>query len=268
MLRRAINNGNLKPYFHSIVRQDNPLHIAGFEALARIELSNNEVLRPDEFIPVAESTGLILELGEYMLKQACKECSTWHPDIYVAVNVSPVQLMRSDFLKTVRETLEETGLSADRLELEITETVMISDISHIRPILCRLRKLGVRIALDDFGSGYSGLHYLRQIEIDKIKVDKSIIDEAGTVRVATNILRSVSHIAREMGLTLTAEGVDTIAKANFLATENCAHELQGYLFSQPVCAKEAYRMQEYSDQRNFSADIVSISDLVEIQRTG
>lgn len=268
VLRKAIKNGRLKPFFHSIVRQDNPLRIVGFEALARIEISDDEVLRPDEFIPVAESSGLILELGEYILKQACAECATWNSDIYVAVNVSPVQFMRTDFYKTVQDTLKETGLSANRLELEITESVIIGDISHISSVLSRLRKLGVRIALDDFGSGYCGLHYLRLIEIDKIKIDKSIIDDAGTVLVATNILKSVSHIAKELGLTLTAEGVDTIAKAEYLAAENCAHELQGFLFSRPVPAREAYRMQEFLVQRSPSTEVVPIQKYSNSKKAG
>ncbi len=260
ILRTALKKGYVNPHFHSIMRADNLLRIAGFEALARIELPNGEIIQPDNFIPIAESTGIIVELGEYILRQACLECTRWRSEIYVAVNVSPIQLARSDFLYTVRSILEETGLEPDRLELEITESVLISDISHIGPVLSQLRELGVRIALDDFGSGYCGLHYLRKITIDKIKVDKSIINEAGSVRVATNILRSVSQIAKEMGWTLTAEGVDTIAKAEFLSNENCAQEFQGYLFSQPVCAKTAYQMQDFLGHGDQSAEIISLPD--------
>jgi len=263
ILRSAIKTNSLKPHFHSIVHADNPLRIVGFEALARVELPDGEVLSPDEFIPVAESTGLIIALGEHILRQACLECLRWDQQIYVAVNVSPTQLIRSDFLNTICKTLEDTGLDPRRLELEITESELIGEIAQIRPVLGQLRELGVRIALDDFGSGYCGLHYLRSITIDKIKVDKSIIDDAGNVLVATNILISVSQIAREMGLTLTAEGIDTIGKVEFLASENCAQELQGFLFSKPVGADEAFKMQEFYLPHCPSADIVSLPEYVQ-----
>ena len=268
ILRSAIKTKTVKPYFHSIVHAENPLQIVGFEALARIELFDGEILKPDDFIPVAESTGIIIELGEQILRQACEECMKWRPQIYVAVNVSPIQMIRSDFLGTVRNILAETGLDPHRLELEITESVLIEEIAQIRPVLAQLRELGVRIALDDFGSGYCGFHYLRSITIDKIKVDKSIVDEAGTVLVATNILRSVSQISREMGLTLTAEGIDTIAKAEFLAGENIADELQGYLFSKPATAEYAFQMQEYCGPEICSSKVVSLPEYARKKHSG
>ena len=246
VLQSALEYGYLKPHFQSIVRMSNPLDIVGFEALARIELPNGNILRPDEFIPVAESTGMVVELGKQILNQACEECSQWNDNVFVAVNVSPTQIVHSNFLKTVQDALSISGLTANRLELEITESVLINDIGVIRPILSELRNMGVRIALDDFGSGFCGLHYLRQITIDKIKIDKSIIDDAGTVRIATNILKSVAVIAKEMNLTLTAEGVDTIEKAEYLATEGCAEQMQGFLFSRPVCARQARQMLEFT----------------------
>jgi len=260
VLRTAIKNRMLKPYFQSIVRTDNPLKIAGFEALARIELPDGELLYPNDFIPVAESTGMVVEMGDYILQQACMECMRWQGDLFVAVNVSPIQFLRSDFVKTVQDALQASGLPAARLELEITESVLINDIAYIGPVLNHLREMGVRIALDDFGSGYCGLHYLRQFTIDKIKVDKSIIDDAGTVQIATNILRSISQIAKEMDLTVTAEGVDSIAKAEFLAVEKCAEQLQGFLFSRPVSADGAYRMQKFMGQGGSQANVVSLPD--------
>lgn len=267
-LRAAMRNGRLKAHFHSIVELDNPLRIVGFEALARIELPDGELLFPDEFIPVAESTGLILGLGEDMLRQACRECARWHPETYVAVNVSPVQLARSDFVATVVSALEDSSLAPGRLELEVTESVLISDIANIGSALERLRAMGVRIALDDFGSGFCGLHYLRQITIDKIKIDKSIVDDAGSVRIAANILRSVADIAREMEITLTAEGVDTIEKAELLARENCSWEVQGYLFSKPVPAAMAYRMQEFMGHRRADTNMVVLSEYAKEHSAG
>ncbi len=268
VLQSALENGHLKPHFQSIVRISNPLDIVGFEALARIELPNGNILRPDEFIPVAESTGMVVELGRQILNQACEECSHWNDNVFVAVNVSPTQIVRSDFLKTVQDALSISGLAANRLELEITESVLINDIGIIRPILSELRNMGIRIALDDFGSGFCGLHYLRQITIDKIKIDKSIIDDAGSVRIATNILKSVAGIAREMNLTLTAEGVDTIDKAEYLASEGCAEQMQGYLFSRPVCARQARQMLEFMGKERVEMDGMKPAEIGQTKRAG
>lgn len=258
ILRDTIAHGTLKPRYHSIVHAQNPLQIAGFEALCRIELPDGEVLNPEQFIPVAESTGLILDIGAYMLQQACFECANWHPDLFVSVNVSPVQLIRSDFLTTVQEALNDSGLPPYRLELEITESVLINDVEHIRTTLERVRALGVQIALDDFGAGYCGLHYLRQIEIDKIKIDKSIIDDAETVEISRNILNGVSLIAKQMDITLVAEGVDDISKAEFLCQGERVHQFQGYLFSKPVSAADARRMQKILPQQSTPDNVIQL----------
>jgi EAL domain-containing protein (putative c-di-GMP-specific phosphodiesterase class I) len=147
-----------------------------------------------------------------------------------------VQFQRSDFAETVAGALLKAGLAPGRLELEITESVLIKDIALVEPTLRRLRQAGVRVALDDFGSGYSGLNYLRRFMIDKIKVDKSIIAEAMIDEKAANILRGVAKIAAESGLTVTTEGVDTFEKADFIQREQCADEMQGFLFGQPAPA--------------------------------
>ena len=165
------------------------------------------------------------------LRMACRECATWRGNVRVAVNVSPVQFQQSNFFETVSDVLHETGLPPDRLDLEITESVLITDIAHVEPTLKFLRQMGIRIALDDFGSGFCGLHYLRRFMIDKIKVDKSIIDEAMNSEKAANILRGVAKIAAEIGSTVIVEGVDTFEKADFIQRENCADELQGFLYS-------------------------------------
>ncbi|WP_299347148.1 bifunctional diguanylate cyclase/phosphodiesterase [uncultured Maritalea sp.] len=258
ILRDTIEKGTLIPYFHSIVQAKNPLQIAGFEALCRIELPDGEILNPEQFIPIAESTGLILDIGAHMLQQACIECASWHPDLFVSVNVSPVQMIRSDFLTTVQEALNDSGLPPYRLELEITESVLINDVEHIRTTLERVRALGVQIALDDFGAGYCGLHYLRQIEIDKIKIDKSIIDDAATVEISRNILNGVSLIAKQMEITLVAEGVDDITKAEFLSKGECVHQFQGYLFSKPVNAVNARRMQEILPSQATGSNVIQL----------
>ncbi|MFT6657473.1 putative bifunctional diguanylate cyclase/phosphodiesterase [Maritalea sp.] len=260
ILRDCIHAATLKPYFHSIVHAKNPLQIAGFEALSRIELPDGEILNPEEFIPIAESTGLILDIGAHILQQACHECASWHPDLFVAVNVSPVQLIRSDFLTTVQEALNDSGLAPYRLELEITESVLINDVEKIRTTLERVRAMGVQIALDDFGAGYCGLHYLRQIEIDKIKIDKSIIDDAATVEISRNILNGVCLIAKQMNITLVAEGVDEISKAEFLSQGERVHQFQGFLFSKPVNAEDARRMQKVLPPFATGDNVINLSD--------
>jgi len=268
LLRLAMECEMLKPYFHSIVSMENPLQIVGFEALARIELADGTLMSPKEFIPIAESTGLVVELGEYILNQACTACMEWPEHLVVAVNVSPTQLLHSSFATTVENALKQSGLPAHRLELEITESVLINDINRVEPIIAKLRDIGVKVALDDFGAGVCGLHSLRQIKVDKIKVDKSIIDDIDSGHVAINIMRSVWHIANEIGATVTAEGVDSIATAEKLAQENCAHELQGYLYGRPVSARDVHVVLEFTRLESSSADIVSLQSYAHESMTG
>ena len=232
----AIANKQLSLVFQPIVQRVDPERIVALEALLRWTLPDGTSVAPSEFVPVAERMGAIVEIGQWVLRQACAECRKWPAPLRVAVNVSPVQFFRSDLVAIVKQTLADTGLAANRLELEITETVLISDTTFVHLILNELREMGVRIALDDFGSGYCGLHYLRQFTIDKIKVDKSIIDEACTSEKALNILCGVSKIAKEIGMTVAVEGVDTEEKAALLNREECADEVQGFLYSRPLPA--------------------------------
>jgi EAL domain-containing protein (putative c-di-GMP-specific phosphodiesterase class I) len=189
------------------------------------------------------------------LRQACTACASWHPDLFISVNVSPVQLIRSDFIKTVEQALVQSGLKAYRLELEITESALVDKIDLVRQSLDRIRAMGVQIALDDFGAGYCGLHYLRKIEIDKIKIDKSVIDEAVDVAIARNILHGLTMLAKQMDIVLVAEGVDDIEKAEYLTRGEKVHQFQGHLFSTPVDARTAYLMQQ-ALPRNTKADNV------------
>jgi EAL domain-containing protein (putative c-di-GMP-specific phosphodiesterase class I) len=235
-LATAISNQQLSLVFQPIVQRKQPQRIVAFEALLRWTLPDGTTIAPTEFVPVAERTGAIVEIGQWALRQACLECSNWPAPVRVTVNVSPVQFFRSDIVAIIRQTLADTRLTPDRLELEITETVLINDTTFVDPILNELRDMGIRIALDDFGSGYCGLHYLRQFTIDKIKVDKTIIDEACSSEKALNILRGVSKIASEIGMTITVEGVDSHEKAALLNQEKCADEVQGFFYSRPVPA--------------------------------
>jgi len=259
ILRDTVQSGTLKAYFQSIVQSTNPFNIVGFEALSRIELSDGTVLTPEVFIPIAENTGLILDIGEFILQQACKECATWNPELFVSVNVSPVQLCQSNFLQTVKKALRQSGLAPFRLELEITESVLINDVEQIRAAIERVRALGVQIALDDFGAGYCDLRYLHQIEIDKIKLDKSIIDDTATTEISRNILSGLSLIAKQMGITVVAEGVDNLATAEFLSLDRGIHQFQGYLFSKPANAQEARRMQQFLPDHATSNNVIQLS---------
>jgi diguanylate cyclase (GGDEF)-like protein len=241
-LATALSDEQLQLWFQPIVQRAHPRRIVAFEALLRWELPDGTMIPPSEFIPVAERTGAIVAIGEWALRQACLACRSWPGDVRVAVNVSPVQFFRSDILAIVTQVLAETGLPPHRLELEITESVLISDTTLIGPILSELRQMGVSIALDDFGSGYCGLQYLREFTIDKIKVDKTIIDDACTCEKALNILRGVSKIASEIGIIVTVEGVHSPEKAKLLDQEKCADEVQGFFYSRPVAAELVSRM--------------------------
>jgi diguanylate cyclase (GGDEF)-like protein len=235
-LEKALRNEELELLYQPIVSVRGKQRVVALEALMRWRHPDGTLVTPDFFIPVAESTGRIVEMGAWALRMACRQCAAWPSDTRVAVNVSAVQFQRSDFAETVAGALLEAGLAPGRLELEITESVLIKDIALVEPTLRRLRQAGVRVALDDFGSGYSGLNYLRRFMIDKIKVDKSIIAEAMIDEKAANILRGVAKIAAESGLTVTIEGVDTFEKADFIQREQCADEMQGFLFGQPAPA--------------------------------
>jgi diguanylate cyclase (GGDEF)-like protein len=258
-LRAAVKAGELRLAYQPIVRAGDPTDVVAVEALLRWQTSAGDQVPPAEFIPVAESSDLIVELGAWALREACREAAGWSPAVRISVNVSPAQFQHGNFVEIVEAILSETGLAPDRLELEITETMLISDTNFFAPALTRLRQMGVRIALDDFGSGFCGLNYLRRFKIDKIKVDKSIIDEAVVDERAANILRGVSKIAGEIGMIVTIEGVDSLEKADLIRRENCADELQGFFFSRPLPADGIRRMiDDLRAQRALSSKVVPL----------
>lgn len=255
-LASAIADRQLSLHFQPIVQMKHPQRIVAFEALLRWTLPDGSTIAPMEFVPVAERTGAIVEIGQWALRQACLECSNWPAPVRVTVNVSPVQFFRSDIVAIIRQTLTDTKLPPDRLELEITETVLINDTTFVDPILNELRDMGIRIALDDFGSGYCGLHYLREFTIDKIKVDKTIIDEACSSEKALNILRGVAKIACEIGMTVTVEGVDSQEKVTLLNREKCADEVQGFFYSRPISADLVLPMLERASRKKYSRAVL------------
>jgi diguanylate cyclase (GGDEF)-like protein len=231
-LRDAIECNQLELHYQPIIdlRRD---VITGFEALARWRHPTRGMVPPTAFIPVAEDSGLILQLGEWALREACRKAVHWPADIKVAVNVSPTQFSAANLVDRITEILAETRLPPSRLELEITERIFLADSQDTLAILHRLKKLGVRISLDDFGTGYSSLSYLRSFPFDKIKIDRSFVSDLseGTQHIA--IVHSVVSIAQALSMTATAEGIETAEQQQLLKMLGC-HQGQGYLFGRPV----------------------------------
>ncbi|MEO7913942.1 MAG: EAL domain-containing protein [Novosphingobium sp.] len=206
--------------------------IGGFEVLLRWNHPSRGLLLPDDFIPLAEESGLILELGEWVLREACREAASWENPLRIAVNLSPVQFRNGDLTTLVHEILLETGLSPKRLELEITESVLLHDFSRALSQLRRLKALGVRIAMDDFGTGYSSLSYLQSFPFDALKIDKSFIAGLGDGGRSANIIRAMIGLGHGLNLPIVAEGVETAEQLKFLYDENCEN-VQGYLIGTP-----------------------------------
>ncbi len=188
------------------------------------------MVSPADFIPVAEETGLINPLGLQVLRRACLDAAAWPDPVRVAVNLSPLQFRVGNLLTTVMDALKHSGLPPKRLELEITETLLLEKSSQVIATLHALRALGVRISMDDFGTGYSSLSYLRSFPFDKIKIDQSFVRGLCANHELQAIVRSIISLGRGLGVTITAEGVETEAELNWLRSEGC-HEAQGFLFS-------------------------------------
>jgi diguanylate cyclase (GGDEF)-like protein/PAS domain S-box-containing protein len=228
-LRSAIENNLLQPYYQPLVDLKTG-RITGFEALVRWPDRERGMIPPSEFIPVAEETGLINAVGGLMLRRACMDAAQWPDDVRVAVNLSPLQFRVGNLLSVVMDALKMSGLSPKRLELEITETVLLDKSDQVLATLHALRALGVRISMDDFGTGYSSLSYLRSFPFDKIKIDRSFVQDLDSNHDGQAIMRSIISLGMGLGVTITAEGVETEAELSCLRAEGC-HEGQGFLFS-------------------------------------
>ncbi|MDO8399373.1 MAG: EAL domain-containing protein [Bradyrhizobium sp.] len=228
-LRQALVDGDFEIHYQPLVnlRHD---EVTGCEALLRWRHSERGMISPAEFIPVAEDTGLIVELGDWVLRTACAEAASWPDHIRIAVNVSPVQLKCPTLALNIASALANSGLQAGRLEIEITETVLIHDDETALSILHQLRDIGVRIALDDFGTGYSSLSYLKRFPFDKIKIDRSFVSDIAEIDGSAAIVQAVINIAVSRNMTTTAEGVETLEQKERLRALGCT-EMQGYLFS-------------------------------------
>ena len=230
-LRAAIERNELSLYYQPQARMTG--EIVGFEALLRWQHPVRGMIPPEIFVPLAEESGLITGIGEWILREACREAASWPKRLLVAVNLSPIQFRHGDLASFVHSVLLETGLSPERLEVEITEGVLIDNFSRAVAILRRLKALGVRIAMDDFGTGYSSLSYLQSFPFDKIKIDQSFISNLESNPQSATIVRAVIGLARGLALPVVAEGVETKEQFTFLSREKC-DKVQGYLIGRPL----------------------------------
>jgi len=244
-LRSAVKSGQGLAVHYQPLIDAKSQKIIGLEALLRWEHATRGSISPGEFIPVAEETGIILPLGEWVLREACRTAKRW-PDLFVAVNLSPVQFRSADFAARMIDIVAQESCAASSIEFEITEGMLLSEDEASKAALEALRAAGFRIALDDFGTGYSSLSYLRRFKVDKIKIDQSFIQNLGGHEDTSAIIESVITLGRAMGLTVVAEGVETRDQKDTLVAAGC-HELQGYLFSRAVSELDLVQLMARSE---------------------
>ena len=239
-LQTALDRDQFELFFQPLV-DTRRRRVAGFEALLRWHHPERGLVSPSEFIPVAEEMGVIREIGAWVLREACREAATWPDDVNVSVNLSPIQFSAGNLVEVVLHALAVSGLAAHRLELEITESLLLQDKGGVVEALHRLRRMGARIAMDDFGSGYSSLSYLQRFPFDKIKIDQAFISRLSEGPNGTAIVRAVIGLGRSLGIAVLAEGVESEEQLEILQAEGC-WDVQGYLFSPPQPASHAHEL--------------------------
>jgi predicted signal transduction protein with EAL and GGDEF domain len=235
-MRTSLAQGGFELYYQPLVNLQTK-QVTAFEALMRWNHKERGAVPPSEFIPVAEDMGLIVQLGEWALRHACMEAAAWPDDIRVSVNLSPLQFAKGNLVSLVVSALASSGLSASRLELEITESVLLEKSERNIAILSQLRELGARITMDDFGTGYSSIGYLRSFPFDKIKIDQSFVRDLLVDEGCLAIVRAIASLGVSFGMTTTAEGVETEDQMRCLNLEGCV-EVQGYFYSKPIPASQ------------------------------
>ena len=254
-LRAALPAGQLEMHYQPLVALNGD-HISGFEALMRWRHPQRGMISPGDFIPLAEETGLIVEMGSWALERACRDAATWPDPIKVAVNVSVVQFLQSDVVAAVDRALRVSGLAPHRLEVEITESLLIENVAGVMAILHQLKELGVHIAMDDFGTGYSSLSYLRSFPFDKVKVDQSFVRELGEKADAVAIIRAVAHLCAALNVVSTAEGVENPQQLALL--RDCSFtQIQGYLVSKPRPVAEIQGLLEDFAREGLPREVLS-----------
>jgi EAL domain-containing protein (putative c-di-GMP-specific phosphodiesterase class I) len=239
-LRTALAHGEFELHYQPVISLDDR-RITCCEALVRWRHPERGIVSPTEFIPVAEEIGLIGPLGEWVLRQACADAAQWPADVKVAVNLSAIQVMNQNLVAVVVGALAAAGLPASRLEVEITESVLMQNSEATLTILHRLRELGVKISMDDFGTGYSSLSYLRSFPFDKIKIDRCFISGLSTGDDSVAIVLAIAGLAKHLGISTTAEGVETRQQLQQVKALGCS-EMQGFLFSPPRCFEEVAQL--------------------------
>jgi diguanylate cyclase (GGDEF)-like protein/PAS domain S-box-containing protein len=240
-LRTALNNNAFKVFYQPLVNLKTR-RITTCEALLRWPHPERGMVPPAEFIPIAEEMGLIHDIGRWVLKQACVEALEWPQNVRVAVNLSPMQFRRGDVVGDVREALTLSGLEPNRLEVEITESVLLQDTPLTRSALHQLRELGVRISLDDFGTGYSSLSYLHSFPLQKVKIDRSFLEGLGSSDRPVTLLHGVARLSAELGMSVVVEGIETEEQLALISTEEGIEEAQGYLFSPPIPGRQIRKL--------------------------
>jgi diguanylate cyclase (GGDEF)-like protein/PAS domain S-box-containing protein len=247
-LRAALLRGEFEVFYQPILDLEAD-RIVCFEALVRWNHPLRGMTPPANFIPLAEETGLIVQIGDWVLRTACMDAATWSQDVSVAVNLSPAQFKNRNLVPSIIAALSASGLPANRLELEITESVLLQDSEATLAVLHKLREFGVRISMDDFGTGYSSLSYLRSFPFDKIKIDQSFVHELASRGDSMAIVRAVTGLGKSLGIATTAEGVETNEQLALLRAEGC-NQVQGYLFNPPRPAAEVEKMLCEGRQRS------------------
>lgn len=251
-LRQAIREGEFELYFQPLYSLTEE-RLKGFEALIRWQHPQHGQISPLEFIPLAEETGLILPIGEWVIREACHQASMWNDELSVAVNVSPKQFTSPDLTGKILQAIAASGISPNRLELEITESIFIANVEKTMAILHRLRDLGVKIALDDFGTGYSSLSYLRSFPFDKVKIDRSFVTDLANGGNGHAIIRAITTLADALGMETLAEGVEEFDQLDILRREGCRN-VQGFLLSKPLSALMVRQWMNGDAEKNFRAN--------------
>jgi predicted signal transduction protein with EAL and GGDEF domain len=239
-LRNALVNGEFELHYQPFVNLARE-EVCGFEALLRWNHPERRATSPAEFVPLAEETGLIVPIGEWVLREACKTAASWPEEITVAVNLSPIQFKNRNLIHHVTNAIADAGIAPSRLEIEVTESLLLSDGDVTIKVLHQLRKLGVRISMDDFGTGYSSLSHLRSFPFDKIKIDRSFVHDLTSKGDSLALVKAVIGLGRSLGIATTAEGVETEAQLDMVRQQGCS-EVQGFLFSPPLPAAAVTRL--------------------------
>jgi diguanylate cyclase (GGDEF)-like protein len=247
-LRQAVAAGAFEVHYQPLINLKTG-RISTCEALLRWTHPERGPISPAEFIPIAEEVGLIVEIGHWVLRRACQDCARWPGRVNVAVNLSPIQFRHGNIVRAITEALTASGLAPSRLEIEITESVLLQDTETTRAILRQMHDYGVKVSLDDFGTGYSSLSYLHSFPLDKVKIDRSFLSAVGASKRALPLLRNVARLIAELGMTVTMEGVETAEQLELISSEGSFDEAQGWLFSPAVPAAEIEAMLDPASLR-------------------